>query len=105
MRDNGVTKDPTIEVNIPDDPAVRYIPTLREVSATLPNGDLGLKFTFELLVSNREGTIAAERVCFLFATVPPQPNAPTVLHTTSSSITVQYTVTDNGHATITSYHL
>lgn len=48
FRDDGTTMNPSIEVNIPNDPAVRNIPTLRTVIATFPNADLGKKFTFKL---------------------------------------------------------
>jgi hypothetical protein len=46
FRDDGVTEIANIEVNMANDPSVRNIPTLREVTATLANADLGKKFKF-----------------------------------------------------------
>jgi len=106
FRDDGLTLNPTIEVNIDDDPDIRNIPTLRIASATLDNADLGKKFTFQLRAYNREGYVAARNVLLLFATIPPTPsNSPTIIQTTTTSITVQYQTLLNGGSPIISYQL
>lgn len=80
FRDDGVTQLPTIEVNANNDPLVRDIPTLREVTAVLNNADLGKNFKFEVRAYNREGYAAAQSGCFPFAVAPPQPaSGPTVV--------------------------
>jgi hypothetical protein len=56
MRDDGITGDPTIEVNQVDDPAIRNLPTLRNADVELLQTDLGKSFTYRLYVTNREGT-------------------------------------------------
>lgn len=106
FRDNGVTMNPIIEVNSPSDPAVRDIPTLRTVSVTLPNADLGKKFTFKLTAYNVEGNTYVTGACFMFAIVPPQPIAgPALVTRSSSSITVSYSSLLTGGSPLISYHL
>ena len=91
FRDDGSTEVPNIEVNQNNDPSVRDIPVLRQVTAQLSATDIGKKFKYEIRAYNREGFVAAQSVCFLFAIIPPTPtNSPTVIQTTSSSITVSY---------------
>jgi hypothetical protein len=55
FRDDGTTEIPSIEVNTPNDPLVRNIPTLQEVSVTLLSSELGLWYTYQLFVFNSEG--------------------------------------------------
>ena len=88
FRDDGASEVTNIEVNVNNDPSVRDIPTLREVTATLNALDLGKKFKFMVRAFTREGFVDSEGVCMRFATVPPQPTQPTIVQTTSSSITV-----------------
>lgn len=52
MRDDGVTGNPIIEVNTPNDPNIRNLPTLRYANVALTSSNLGLKFTFQLTVYN-----------------------------------------------------
>jgi hypothetical protein len=89
FRDDGITKNPIIEVNSINDPTVRNIPTLRQVSVTLANSDLGKTFTYVLYVFNREGSIMSEYVCYLFATIPDAASpVPTLVSASSTQITV-----------------
>jgi hypothetical protein len=46
MRDDGLSGDPTIEVNTANDPMVRNMPTLRTVDVELPETSLGRQYTF-----------------------------------------------------------
>jgi hypothetical protein len=56
MRDDGITGSPSIEVNSANDINIRNIPTLRDVDVILNVASKGSMYTFQLYVSNREGT-------------------------------------------------
>jgi len=56
MRDNGLTGVPSIEVNSLNDINVRNIPTLRDLDVILDVNTKGRMYTFQLFVSNREGS-------------------------------------------------
>jgi hypothetical protein len=104
--DDGASLLPTTEVNMVNDPSIRYIPTLRSAIAIIPITEIGKTFTFSLHVFNREGSISSVNVCFLFATIPPQPIAgPSLVSRSGTSITVAYSSLLNGGTPITSYHL
>lgn len=70
MRDDGLSGEPTIEVNTANDPMVRNMPTLRTVDVELPETSLGRHFTFSLFAENREGQVKSLPVTYLFAAVP-----------------------------------
>lgn len=74
MRDDGLTGNPVIEVNQPNDPNLRNLPTLRHANVALNSGDLGRKFTFQLAVYNREGEMKSVAVAYLFAIKPVTPS-------------------------------
>ena len=57
FRDDGSTQIPSIEVNSNNDPSVRNIPVLRQVTATLNTADTGKKFKYEIRAYNREGFV------------------------------------------------
>ena len=59
FRDDGITLNPTIEVNVVNDPDIRDIPTLRLATVNLDTSDLGERFTYQLRAYNREGYVAA----------------------------------------------
>jgi hypothetical protein len=69
-RDDGITGEPSIEVNRYMDPDVRNIPTLRNVDVSLLSTNLGIKYTFKLFAQNREGTTMSPLISYLFATEP-----------------------------------
>lgn len=73
FRDNGLTEIPSIEVNSPNDPLVRNIPTIRYVDVALNNADLGKSFKYQLIAYNSEGSTSSISVRLLFATEPPKP--------------------------------
>ena len=55
FRDDGVSQNPTIEINSDNDAEVRGKPTLRTLVADFDPADLGTKYTFHVRVYNREG--------------------------------------------------
>lgn len=96
MRDDGVSGTPSIEVNTDNDPTVRNLPTLRYVDAQLLESNLGLSYTFQLYVTNREGTIQSPLITYLFATEPEMPSSgPEILSYTSELCEVRYLFTDS----------
>ena len=80
FRDDGVTGDPTIEVNSNNDPLIRDIPTLRQATATLSNSLLGSNIKYKVRVFNSIADfVDSESVCFTFSTIPEAPSlAPVV---------------------------
>jgi hypothetical protein len=54
-RDNGAGGPVTTEVNVVDDPAVRNIPTLRELVVTNFTGVIGSSIRFLITAYNEEG--------------------------------------------------
>lgn len=107
MRDNGITGTPNIEVNSPNDVNVRNIPTLRSLDVLLDVNTKGRMYTFQLFVSNREGTSHSQEISYLYASNPEAPSvAPYVLEYSSTSCTASYLYTDNnGGSDILSYNL
>ena len=107
-RDDGFSGQPLIEVNAENDPAVRNLPTLRSVTATMLQADLGKTFTFQLFAENREtGYASSEPIRFLFSIEPETPSAaPILLSYNSTQAFVQYLFLDNNHGSdIVSHHL
>ena len=74
-RDDGITEIPLIEVNTGNDPLVRNIPTLRQVTAQLTSVSLGSWITYQVQTFNSEGTVSSQTVKLLFAIPPAQPSA------------------------------
>ena len=94
MRDDGVSGAPSIEVNEDNDLNVRNLPTLRSVDVELST--LGTYYTFQLFVSNREGTASSSLITFLFAIEPSAPSvAPSLLDYTSTYAYVSYLFVDD----------
>lgn len=91
MVDDGITGVPSIELTQLAD---RSVPTLKRL--TVPLSTLGLKYTFQLWVENREGATSSETVSYLFAAVPATPSSPPqVRDYTSTECTVVYLFTDS----------
>ena len=107
MRDDGMTGVPNIEVNNPNDVNVRNIPTLRNLDVLLDVTTKGRMYTFQLFVSNREGTSHSSEISYLYASNPESPNvAPQVLEYSSTSCTASFLYTaNNGGSDILSYNL
>lgn len=100
FRDDGATEVTSIEVNSNNDPSVRNIPTLREVTAVLNTADLGKKFKFMVRAFTREGQVDSQGVCLKFAIAPPTPTILTIVSSTAESITVSYMTLNNGGSNI-----
>jgi hypothetical protein len=91
MRDNGFTGNPNIEVNSVNDINIRNIPTLRDVNVVLDVATKGNRYTFQLFVSNREGTAQSPEISFLYASNPETPSTPPqLLEYSSTQCTVSY---------------
>jgi len=107
MRDNGITGVPNIEVNSPNDVNVRNIPTLRNLDVILDVNTKGRMYTFQLFVSNREGSTSSPEISYLYASNPDTPSsAPSVLEYSSTSCTASYLYSgNNGGSDILSYNL
>lgn len=106
FRDDHDATDPSIEVNSANDASVRNIPTLREKAATLLNTDIGETYRFKVQVFNQAGLSAfSDTVSMIFATVPGTPSAPTEVSSSTDSITISFTATDNGGDTMTKVNL
>jgi hypothetical protein len=102
--DDGTTGAPTTLVS----GMSTDVPTLRSVTVALLVGDLGTTYTFQLSVSNREGTAQSSLVTYLFAIPPVQPSAgPVILSTSATSISVRYDadLPSGSGSPETSYHL
>ncbi len=96
MRDDGLIGLPSIEVNSLNDSNIRNIPTLRSVDVSLTQADLGKEFTYQLFVSNREGTASSKLVKYLFAIEPQNPSkAPLIIDYNSTECYVQYIFSDS----------
>lgn len=113
FRDDGQQSEPTTEVNIAQDPAVRGIPTLRDLVVTdLPAGQEGEYVRFSVRAFNREGSVdSASYSAVLHAAVPSAPPVPPILETVGSNST-QMTITltelvgaDTGNSDIQAYSL
>ena len=89
FRDDGLQSEPTIEVNSAQDPAVRGIPTLRDLVVTdLPAGREGEFVRFSVRAYNREGFVdSASYSAVLHAAVPVTPPSPPELETIGSNST------------------
>ena len=74
FRDDGITGDPSVEINSPNDAQVRDKPTLRSHIVNFDPSDLGTKFTFHVRVYNREGETVGTAVSYLFSTTPEKPS-------------------------------
>jgi hypothetical protein len=107
FRDDGVTGDPTIEINSDNDIAIRNKPTLRSAIASFDTADLGTKYTFQVRVYNREGETISNSISYLFSTTPDKPNDPPQLVIQSSTlIRVDYVFDAfTGGSSILSYNL
>jgi|LauGreDrversion4_2_1035121.scaffolds.fasta_scaffold900807_2 hypothetical protein len=85
MRDDGISGNPSIEVNSANDINIRNIPTLRDVNVVLDVATKGSMYTFKLFVSNREGTTSSSEISFLYASNPETPtNSPQLLEYSST---------------------
>ena len=113
FRDDGLSSDPTTEVNTALDPAVRGIPTLRDLVVTdLPVGREGEYVRFSVRAYNREGFVdSASYSAVLHAAVPGAPPSPPVLEGIGSNST-QMTISlpelvgvDTGNSDIQAYSL
>jgi len=71
-----------VSIEVPE--VTRNIATLRETSVALSH--LGLSYTFQLFVVNREGASASAPVTYLFAAEPQAPSlAPAIIAFNSTS--------------------
>ena len=107
FRDDGVSGDPTIEINSDNDVEIRGKPTLRTAIANFDSGDLGTKYAFQVRVYNREGETLGTLVSYLFSTIPDKPSTgPEVLIQSSGLIRIEYVFNDGtGGSSILSYNL
>jgi hypothetical protein len=75
FRDDAITGVPTEEITTLQEGSE---PTLMQLE--FPLSMTGYKYTFQLKVSNRDGTTASELIQYLFAAVPDIPSsAPVIL--------------------------
>ena len=85
-RDDGTGNQIFTEVNIPNDPAIRNNPVLRQVSITnLPALSEGKIFQVKVTVFNREGSAQSPAFRIMNSGKPLTPSAPVELITSTES--------------------
>ena len=111
FRDDGAGGSLVTEVNSANDPLVREIPTLRQLTVTNFVGVSSTSIRFKVTAYNREGSKDSSLRTMLLAGPPSNPSSKPVLvqdETSDSQITVTLPLipdADNGNSAIISYEL